>query len=38
MNLGTRDSYSDIAATIAELFEMEYDGDGESFLKKIRNW
>lgn len=38
VNLGTRDSYADIAATIAELFEMEYDGDGVSFLEKMRNW
>ena len=37
VNLGTRDSYADIAATVADIFEMKYDGDGESFLEKMRN-
>lgn len=37
VNLGTRGSYADIAATVADIFEMKYDGDGESFLEKMRN-
>lgn len=35
VNLGTRRSYADISATIAEMFGVEYTGDGESFLKGI---
>lgn len=35
VNLGTRKSYADIAATIAEMFAVEYNGDGESFLDAI---
>lgn len=35
VNLGTRRSYADISATIAEMFGVEYTGDGESFLKEI---
>ena len=35
VNLGTRKSYADIAATIAEMFAVEYSGDGESFLDAI---
>lgn len=34
-NLGTRSSFSDIAATIAEIFEVEYNLCGKSFLKEI---
>ena len=37
VNLGTRKSYADIAATIAEMFAEEYNGDGESFLSQVRN-
>ena len=35
VDLGTRDSYADQAATIAEYFGIEYRGDGVSFLKDI---
>ena len=35
VNLGTRGSYADIAASLAELFEIPYTGDGESFLGRI---
>ena len=35
VNLGTRKSYADIEATIAEMFAVEYSGDGESFLDAI---
>lgn len=35
VNLGTRESYADISATIAELFGIWYTGDGESFLGEI---
>lgn len=36
VNFGTRDSFADIAQTVAEYLEVPYDGDGESFLKKIQ--
>ena len=35
VKLGTRESYADIAASLAELFEIPYTGDGESFLGRI---
>lgn len=35
VNLGTRKSFSDIAATICEYFNVKGDIDGESFLKEI---
>ncbi len=35
VNLRTRQSFSDIAATIAEYFDINYDLDGQSFLKDI---
>ncbi len=35
VNLGTRKSFSDIAATITELLGVEYDTPGESFAKEI---
>ena len=35
VNLGTRASYADISATIAEMFGIGYTGDGESFLGEI---
>lgn len=31
-NLGVRESYSDIAATIAELLQVPYQGDGKSMI------
>lgn len=35
VNIGTRDSYADIAATIADLFQISYEGDGVSFANEI---
>jgi phosphopentomutase len=35
-NLGRRDSYADIAETIADNFETESSGFGKSFLNEIR--
>lgn len=35
-NLGTRETFADIAATIGEYLGLSYRGDGESFWKKIR--
>ena len=35
VNIGTRDSYADIAATIADLFRISYEGDGVSFADEI---
>ena len=35
VDLGTRDTFADQAATIAEYFGIDYRGDGESFLSKI---
>ena len=35
-DLGVKDTYADIAATIAELFHINYTGDGESFYQQIR--
>ena len=35
VNLGIRDSFADIAQTIACHLGVKYDGDGESFLEKI---
>lgn len=35
INLGIRESYADIAATIAELFQVDYGGDGKSFLGEV---
>jgi phosphopentomutase len=34
-NLGVRESFSDIAATIADIFEIPYDLNGESFKKDL---
>lgn len=36
VNLGTRKSYADIAATLGDIFGVEYKGDGESFWKEIK--
>ena len=35
VNLGTRKSFADIAATVTELLGVEYDTPGESFAKEI---
>lgn len=35
VNLGIRNSYADIAASVSEYFSLNYRGDGESFLKNI---
>ena len=35
VNLGTRGSFADIAATVAEYFKVPFEGDGKSFLKNI---
>ena len=34
-NLGTRESFSDVAATVADIFEIPYDLNGESFKKDL---
>ena len=36
VNMGIRTSFADIARTIAEYFDIAYDGDGESFLALMR--
>ncbi|MBQ8497508.1 MAG: phosphopentomutase [Clostridia bacterium] len=35
LNLGTRGSFSDIAATIADIFEIPYDLNGKSFRNEV---
>ena len=35
VNLGTRDSFADIAATVAEYFGIDFECDGKSFLTDI---
>ena len=35
-NIGQRQSYSDIAATIAQIFKLNYNLDGESFYSLIQ--
>ncbi len=35
VNLGTRESFADIAATVAELLQVELDTPGESFAEEI---
>ena len=35
VNLGTGSSFANIAQTIADYFELEYNGDGRSFLREI---
>ena len=35
VDLGSRDTFADMAATIAEYFGIEYRGDGTSFLSEI---
>ena len=34
-NLGTRDSFADIAATVAEMLQVELDTPGKSFAKEV---
>lgn len=34
-NLGTRTTYADIAATVAEYLSVDFKGDGDSFLNEI---
>ena len=34
-DLGTRESFADIAATVTELLGVEYDTPGKSFAKEI---
>ena len=35
MNLGTRGSFADIAATVAELLDVKLDTPGVSFAKEV---
>lgn len=35
VNLGTRKTFADIGATVADYFEISFDCDGESFLNNI---
>ena len=35
VNLGTRDSFADISATVCDLLGVIFDGDGSSFAKSI---
>ena len=35
VNLGTRKSFSDIAATVAELLDVNYETEGKSFAREI---
>ena len=37
VNLGTRGSFADIAATVTELLDVEYETPGQSFAKEIVN-
>jgi phosphopentomutase len=34
-NLGVRESFSDVATTVADIFEIPYDLNGESFKKDL---
>jgi phosphopentomutase len=36
VNLGTKKSFADIAETIADYLEVEYQGDGQSFYDEIK--
>ena len=36
VDLGTRQTFADMASTIAEYFDLEYRGDGTSFLAEIK--
>ena len=35
INLGTRKTFADTGRTIADIFELDYDFPGTSFLKEI---
>ena len=35
VNLGTRDSFADIAATVTELLDVDYETPGKSFAKEV---
>jgi phosphopentomutase len=35
INIGKRSSFSDISATIADIFEIPYDLNGRSFKNKV---
>jgi phosphopentomutase len=35
VNLGTRDSFADIAATVAQLLDVQFDTPGKSFAEEI---
>ena len=35
VNLGTRDSFADIAATVTEMLDVNYTTSGKSFVKEI---
>ena len=35
INVGTRESFADVGATIAEAFKLEEEEYGKSFLKEI---
>ena len=35
VNLGTRDSFADIAATVSDLLSVPYQGEGQSFAKEV---
>ena len=35
VNLGTRKTFADIAATVAEMLEVELDTPGKSFAKEV---
>ena len=35
VNLGTRATFADIAATVTELLGVDYDTSGKSFAKEI---
>ena len=37
-NLGTRQTFADIAATVADLLDVELDTPGVSFAKEIVKW
>ncbi len=36
VNLGTRTTFADVAATVAEYLDVAFDGAGQSFLQEIR--
>ena len=34
-DLGTRESFADIAATVAEMLQVDYQTPGKSFLQEV---